>query len=60
MKNILTPFITIFFTPLLHAQSRNTGFGAATPGSKLTMNGSDDFAYNNITAATYSIQPNDK
>jgi hypothetical protein len=43
----------------LYAQTGNVGIGTATPGSKLTTNGSFAAAYNAITATTYTAGEND-
>jgi hypothetical protein len=59
MKKALTFFTIIFLAQFLHAQTGNTGFGTATPGSKLTVNGSFAAAYTTITANTYTAGEND-
>jgi hypothetical protein len=43
----------------IYAQTGNVGIGTTTPGSKLTVNGSFAANYNNITAATYTMQASD-
>ncbi|MFT3750010.1 MAG: tail fiber domain-containing protein [Agriterribacter sp.] len=43
----------------VNAQSGNYGIGTATPGSKLTVNGSFSATYNNITASTYTMLASD-
>src|SRR5918911_504407 len=59
MKRIFTCLLSAISISMIHAQSGNTGIGTATPGSKLTVNGSFAAAYTSITATTYAAGEND-
>jgi hypothetical protein len=59
MKRNLLIFIFAGSITTGYAQAGNTGIGTATPGSKLTVNGSFAAAYTSISATTYTAGEND-
>lgn len=59
MKHIYILLSTFVFMFTASAQTGNTGIGTATPGSKLTVNGSFAGAYTQVTGTTYTAGEND-
>jgi hypothetical protein len=59
MKKIILSLMITMPSSMVFAQTGNTGFGTATPGSKVTVNGSFAAAYTPITATTYTAGEND-
>lgn len=59
MKHLYILLSTFMVIITASAQTGNTGIGTATPGSKLTVNGSFAGAYTQVTATTYAAGEND-
>jgi hypothetical protein len=56
---VITLTVSLLTCGSLYAQTGNTGVGTATPGSKLTVNGSFAATYKNITATIYTLLASD-